>query len=727
MKKKWLSMLLTAAMVASLMAGCGNSSAGTEVGAGAGTEAVGTENDGNADTTDSQVVDEPNTQQDSQNTESGTSDTQVSDIEVVPHGRTAPSNGGPISATYEPTLPTDVESAEIFVEKIDGIPEDFIKGMDISSVLSEEESGVVYYNRDGEPEDLFKLLCDAGVNYVRVRVWNDPYDAAGNGYGGGNCDAATAAIIGARAAEYGMKLCVDFHYSDFWADPSKQMVPKAWKDLSTDEMAEKLYEYTLESLNTIIDAGANVGMVQIGNEINPGMSGKTSLADKLTLLKAGSKAVREAAANWNQDIEIAVHFTNIDNPTNIVKIAGELKDGELDYDIFGVSYYSFWHGTMANLTNVLSSVTEECGVKTCVMETSYMFTGDDGDTSGNSCSSSHMVEGYPCTVQGQANNVRDVMAATVAGGGIGVFYWEGAWVPVGNEAAANQKLWEQYGSGWASSYASEYDPKDAGQYYGGSSWDNQAFFDFSGKELPSIDVFKYVNYGAVGTELEVLGVENVELEFGIGEELVLPETVKAYYNDTSCKDPAPVTWDEEKVAAIDMNTAGKYVVTGTLEGGMSVTASIKVSSYNYVQNPSFEDVDTSMWVVTEKFDGTTDIQKKAADAFEGENSFHFWSASDVEFTVEQNLGTLSAGTYSAVVNMQGGDVGDGAEFYLYVKVGDTVYTSDNASLTGWVNWVSPSISDIEVDGNSEVIVGVSAKCAAKGWGTIDAFEFFPQH
>lgn len=727
MKKKWLSMLLTAAMVASLMAGCGNSSAGTEVGAGAGTEAVGTENGGEADTTDSQIVDEPNTQQDSQNTESGTSDTQVSDIEVVPHGRTAPSNGGPISATYEPTLPTDVESAEIFVEKIDGIPEDFIKGMDISSVLSEEESGVVYYNRDGEPEDLFKLLCDAGVNYVRVRVWNDPYDAAGNGYGGGNCDAATAAIIGARAAEYGMKLCVDFHYSDFWADPSKQMVPKAWKDLSTDEMAEKLYEYTLESLNMIIDAGANVGMVQIGNEINPGMSGKTSLADKLTLLKAGSKAVREAAANWNQDIEIAVHFTNIDNPTNIVKIAGELRDGELDYDIFGVSYYSFWHGTMANLTNVLSSVTEECGVKTCVMETSYMFTGDDGDTSGNSCSSSHMVEGYPCTVQGQANNVRDVMAATVAGGGIGVFYWEGAWVPVGNEAAANQKLWEQYGSGWASSYASEYDPKDAGQYYGGSSWDNQAFFDFSGKELPSIDVFKYVNYGAVGTELEVLGVENVELEFGIGEELVLPETVKAYYNDTSCKDPAPVTWDEEKVAAIDMNTAGKYVVTGTLEGGMSVTASIKVSSYNYVQNPSFEDVDTSMWVVTEKFDGTTDIQKKAADAFEGENSFHFWSASDVEFTVEQNLGTLSAGTYSAVVNMQGGDVGDGAEFYLYVKVGDTVYTSDNASLTGWVNWVSPSISDIEVDGNSEVIVGVSAKCAAKGWGTIDAFEFFPQH
>jgi arabinogalactan endo-1,4-beta-galactosidase len=645
----------------------------------------------------------------------------------VPHGRTATSNGGPIEASYEAVLPTDVEDADIYVEKIDGIPDDFIKGMDISSLLSEEESGVVYYNEDGEQEDLLKILADSGVNYVRVRVWNDPYDADGNGYGGGNCDAATAAIIGARAAEYGIKLCVDFHYSDFWADPNKQMAPKAWEGLSVDEKAEKLYEYTLESLHTIIDAGANVGMVQIGNEINYGIAGEVPLESKLTLLKAGSKAVRETAAEWNQDIQIAVHFTNIDNPDNILQIAGELQDGGLDYDIFGVSYYNYWHGSQENLTHVLSSVTETYGVKTCVMETSYMFTGDDGDNSSNSLSAADEVEGYPCTVQGQANNVRDVMASTLAGGGIGVFYWEGAWVPVGSDSVTNQQLWETYGSGWASSYAAEYDPDDAGQYYGGSSWDNQAFFDFSGKKLASLDVFKYVNYGAVGKGLEVLGVEDVSLELGIGEELALPDTVTAYYNDTSCKDPVAVTWDADDVAAVDMNTAATYTVKGTAADGSAVTATIKVSSINYVQNPSFEDADTSMWVVTEAAAGTTDIQNKSSDAYSGTNAFHFWSDSEVEFTVEQTISGVSAGTYAAEVSLQGGDVGTDAEFYLYVRVGDKVYTSENATLTGWVNWVTPSISGIEVDEDTDIVIGVSAKCAAKGWGTIDDFAFFPEH
>jgi arabinogalactan endo-1,4-beta-galactosidase len=558
-------------------------------------------------------------------------------------------------------------------------------------------------------------------------VWNDPYDAEGNGYGGGNCDAATAAIIGARAAEYGIKLCVDFHYSDFWADPNKQMAPKSWEGLSVDEKAEKLYAYTVESLNTIIDAGANVGMVQIGNEINYGIAGEVPLESKLTLLKAGSKAVREVAAEWNQDIQIAVHFTNIDNPDNILQVAGELADGGLDYDIFGVSYYTYWHGTQENLTHVLSSVTETYGVKTCVMETAYMYTGDDGDSSSNSCSEADEVAGYPCTVQGQANNVRDVMASTVAGGGIGVFYWEGAWIPVGSDSQTDQQLWETYGSGWASSYAAEYDPDDAGQYYGGSSWDNQAFFDFDGKALASLDVFKYVNYGAVGKGLEVLGVEDVSLELGVGEELVLPEAVTAYYNDTSCKDPVDVTWDAEDVAAVDMNTAATYTVRGTTADNTEVTAVVKVSSINYVQNPGFEEADTSMWVVNEAASGTTDIQNKSSDAYSGTNAFHFWSDSEVEFTVEQTISGVAAGTYSAAVNMQGGDVGTDAQFYLYVKVGDQVYTSENASLTGWVNWVTPTISGIEVDGDTDVVIGVSAKCAAKGWGTIDDFELFPTH
>lgn len=627
---------------------------------------------------------------------------------------------------YVPVLPTEQEQAEIYVEKIDGLSQDFIKGMDISSLLVEEASGVKYYDENGEETDLMKLLADAGVNYIRVRVWNDPFDEDGNGYGGGNCTAETAAELGKRAAAYGMKTCVDFHYSDFWADPAKQFSPKAWEGMSLEEKSDALYEYTKESLDAIIKAGADVGMVQIGNEINNGMAGEKSMSKVIELLKAGSRAVREVSEDKNQGIKIAVHYTSIDDPTHTLEIAQNLADAELDYDIFGVSYYCYWHGTMDNMTKVLTDIHNTYGVDTCVMETSYMYTGGDGDASGNSLSEADAWEEYPVSVQGQANCVRDVMAHASAAGALGVFYWEGAWIPVGSDFTTNSAIWEEKGSGWASSYAAGYDPKDAGQYYGGSSWDNQAFFDFDGNVLPSLDVFKYVNYGAVGGDLEVISVKSINVEIGIGDPLVLPESVEAIYNDTSCKDLLPVTWDADQMATIDTNVAGTYKVEGVCENGTEISASIKVCNVNYVKNPGFEDADTSMWVVNSEKADPTDIQEKAADAYSGDKAFHFYSEVDMNFAVEQTISGLQAGSYNAVANLQGGDVGNDAEIYLYVKVGDEVYTSDPVVLDGWQKWKTPVINDIPVADGLDVVVGVSFKCAAKGWGTLDDLEFYAQ-
>ncbi|MDE7275879.1 MAG: glycosyl hydrolase 53 family protein, partial [Lachnospiraceae bacterium] len=152
-------------------------------------------------------------------------ETAASENEAKPEGvqnaeaeGPAPKAEWPVDAVlYE--LPAEAEEAGIYVEPIAGLSEDFIRGVDISSVLVEEKSGVVYYNEAGEEQDLFQTLAQNGVNYIRVRVWNDPFDENGNGYGGGNNDTAAAAEIGARAAKYGMKICVDYHYSDFWADP----------------------------------------------------------------------------------------------------------------------------------------------------------------------------------------------------------------------------------------------------------------------------------------------------------------------------------------------------------------------------------------------------------------------------------------------------------------------------------------------------------------------------
>ncbi|MDE5932691.1 MAG: arabinogalactan endo-1,4-beta-galactosidase, partial [Lachnospiraceae bacterium] len=239
-------------------------------------------------------------------------------------------------------LPAEAEEADVYVEPVMGLSEDFIRGVDISSVLVEEKSGVVYYNEAGEEQDLFQTLAQNGVNYIRVRVWNDPFDENGNGYGGGNNDTAAAAEIGARAAKYGMKLCVDYHYSDFWADPNKQQCPKAWEGMAIEDKSEALYQFTKESLSEIIDAGAVVGMVQIGNEINNGMSGETDWTKRRQLMQAGSEAVREIAQETGQDIQIAVHFTDVSDKSGTLDNAQKLLEKEIDYDIFAVSYYPFW-------------------------------------------------------------------------------------------------------------------------------------------------------------------------------------------------------------------------------------------------------------------------------------------------------------------------------------------------------------------------------------------------
>ncbi len=632
-------------------------------------------------------------------------------------------------ATYEVSLPTEAVEAEIYVEPIPDMADDFIKGVDISTVLVEEESGVVYYNEAGAEADLFQVLADAGVNYIRVRVWNDPYDENGNGYGGGNNDAAKAAEIGKRAAQYGMKLLVDFHYSDFWADPSKQMVPKAWADMTVEEKQVAIYDYTKESLTTIIEAGADVGMVQIGNEINNGMSGEKVWSKKIALLSEASRAVREVAEAEKQDIQVAVHFTNIEEQNKILTYAQKLADANLDYDIFGVSYYIFWHGTLENLTDTLKKVSDTYGKKVAVLETSYAYTVEDGDGTGNTVDEKVLHEDYAATVQSQATCIRDIMAATVAAGenAIGVFYWEPAWLPVGpaDQYSENQKVWEEKGSGWASSYAAGYDPDDAGKYYGGCAWDNQALFDFEGHPLASLNVFKYAKYGTI-CEVKADFVKEVAVESPVGEPITLPETVEAVCNDRAQSGPVAVTWNQEEVNSIDINEMATHTIHGTLADGMEITCELSITKMNLVPNASFEDADSSMWNVTYVGnENPTDIQAKASDAVTGNNSFHFWSESAIDFSVEQTISGLAAGEYTLQAQFQGGDVGDAAEVTLYAIINGERYEAP-VTLDGWINWQIPVLTDLTLDGNSDIIIGAHVKCAAKGWGTIDDFYLYRQ-
>jgi arabinogalactan endo-1,4-beta-galactosidase len=555
----------------------------------------------------------------------------------------------------------------VYVEAIPDLSNDFIRGMDASSVFVEENSGVKYYNFDGEEQDVFQTLAEAGVNYIRLRVWNDPYDENGNGYGGGNNDVATAIELGKRATKYGMKVCIDFHYSDFWADPKRQHAPKAWEGMSLEEKSEALYDFTKTSLSEMLDAGVDIGMVQIGNEINYGMSGETKIANVTELLKSGSSAVREISDSYNQDIQIVVHYTRIIESKKLYALVQNLEDSGVDYDTIGLSYYSFWDGSLENMQSVVKTINEEYGKNVVIAETSYCYTSEDGDGTANSLGGvDDLVDGYPATVQGQTSMIRDVFAAANEAGASGVFYWEGTWIPVGKATEDNSAIWEKYGSGWASSYASDYDPEDAGLYYGGCSWDNQAFFDFEGHPLTSLNLFKYLKYG---TTLE------------------------------SAVDYVPV--EKKTVEKIDVS-------------GLT----------NLVLNPGFEDEDTSMWKVTYEGDtNPTDYFEKPEDAYSGNIAFHFYSAdSDMEFAIEQEFTDLEPGKYYLTAYSQGGDTKSDSEFELYAITSDGEQT-DSFKLTTYIDWKNPTIPEIEVtDGN--LTIGVRAKTNATSWGTFDDFGLY---
>lgn len=637
-------------------------------------------------------------------------------------------NGSTELPDYSDVMPLERPS-DIFVEKVDNLSDDFWFGVDVSSVIAEEESGVVYYNEDGEVQDIFRTLKESGVNAVRIRVWNDPWDADGNSYGGGHNDLNTAIAIGQRATSYGMEVLIDFHYSDFWADPNKQMAPKAWQEMTAAEKTDALYSYTKESLNALFDAGVNVTAVQIGNETTTGIGGVKNWDDRTKMFQAGCTAVREIAAERERDILIALHFTNPENAGSYLNYAKILNGVNVDYDIFASSYYPYWHGTLDNLTSVLSEIATTYDKKVMVAEVSYTYTMENGDTSGNSISEGTSCEfPYSISVQGQADCIRDVTAAVAAVGdyGIGVFYWEPAWIPVPGSAYEEQSaLWEKHGSGWASSYAAEYDPDDAGIYYGGSSWDNQALFDFEGHPLASLSVFRYLRTGAQA-ELRPDSVIPSDVTFRIDEDVVLPETATVSYNDGS-QNEHPVVWDEAQAADAAAGGIGNYTVNGTVTvDGVEFPAScsVHVLDLNFVDNYSFEDEDISMWTIHNIDDVTDEVYviDKSTDAVTGTHSLHFYSTQGVDFTVEQTITGLDPGTYYFQITLHGGDATT-QDMYIYAIADGETYT-EPTDVDGWTEYRYPRIAEITTT-DGTITVGAHITSSAGSWGNLDDFILAP--
>ena len=390
----------------------------------------------------------------------------------------------------------------------------FVKGVDISSIIAFEDSGVTFKYANGNPGDIFDILKDAGVNYVRIRVWNNPYSRSGAGYGGGNNDLYKAKLIGQRATRHGMKCMIDFQYSDFWADPSKQYAPKDWKNFNVHEKGIAIYNYTYDSLKTLIDAGVDVGMVQIGNETQGSLCGMGGLYDGTwdlssgvaNGLKNGCWAVDDINSYYGKygsnKILKVVHFTDLN--TTASWYAEQLKKQNVNYDVFAVSAYPFWHGAPSDLKESLKSIAKTYNKKVMVAETAYPYTFDNSDSQGNNIGSKNDMSfsGYDVSVRGQEQAILAVMDAVYAvnnqsgtsGYGLGGFYWEPTWIGTSTGNCHN------YGTGFASaesgnyelmynSKVSEYSLRDCG-----SSWDNMALFDRNGKALDSLQLFNHINH-----------------------------------------------------------------------------------------------------------------------------------------------------------------------------------------------------------------------------------------
>jgi arabinogalactan endo-1,4-beta-galactosidase len=330
-------------------------------------------------------------------------------------------------------------------------------GADVSTLQRSLELGVKYYNASGTQQDPLQILKGVGVNYIRLRVWLNPISGYNN--------KAKVLAFATKVKAAGLKLMVDLHYSDTWADPGTQTKPAAWSSHNISQLQTDVYNHTYDVCNSLKAQGTTPDSVQVGNEINVGMlwnDGKivsNNFTNLSLLLKQGYNAVKAC----NSSTQVIIHTANANSQANMRWFYDGIKAKGVSWDITGLSYYCYWHGSLSNMTSVVSDARTRYGKPVAIVETSYPFTTANADSEANVISSSTPCSGYPASWTGQANNFTAVQNAARSGGAIGVFYWEPTWTAVA-------------GNGW--------DPANINGT--GDGWDNQAVFNWTGQINPSI-------------------------------------------------------------------------------------------------------------------------------------------------------------------------------------------------------------------------------------------------
>ena len=626
------------------------------------------------------------------------------------------------------TKANEAVKQKIVVEKVDGLSEEFMKGVDISMIDQIERTGGKFYNARGEEEDIFKILKDHGVNYVRIRLWNNPvyeedqYDKngklvakKGEKRGGGDNTIETDLRIAKRIKTAGLKFMLDFHYSDFWADPGKQYMPQDWKNLSPKQLEDTVEKFTRETIDRFTAEGCTPDSVQTGNELNSGFMwpvGQTWSDDKnakiggmkefMRLLDRATKGVR--TAKGGDKIKIVIHLAAGGKQDLYKYVFDDVKKAKIDYDIIGLSFYPYWHGSMADLKANMEMCAKRYGKEMAVVETAYAFTEENGDFQGNVFQVySDEANGYVPSVQGQATELRDIIA-TVAGvkGGCGVFYWE-----------ADSILWKG-----ANLSATE-----------GNTWENQALFSFDGKVLPSLATYNLVSgRGEIeniwgGSAKNGSGfvpyalAEAIEITAKPGDIPPLPEKVKVIYTNDS-EGLLGVKWD-----SVDWKSqkAGKITVAGTVTGtDFKAKALVTLSNrMNLIEDASFESGKFGKW----KFNGpgaACFMENNKGNARTGKWTYKYWLAQGFRSILSQTFTGLENGTYELSVWAMGGGGENNIRLFAAGYDGTANQITSKIVNTGWNEWHQYKIR-IPVS-TQNVTVGIYLDTAPDCWGNFDDIE-----
>ena len=333
-----------------------------------------------------------------------------------------------------------------------------IRGADVSSLQRALELGQKYYDANGIEQNPLDILQSIGVNYIRLRVWVNPASGYNN--------LSRVVEFAPQLKSRGLKLLIDLHYSDTWADPANQFPPAAWKGHDLDQLKADVYDHTFEVCSALKAAGAAPDMIQVGNEITPGMLwdvgriNHDNFENVSALIKEGYNAVKAC----DPSILVMLHTDRSgDNASARWWYDGVQAQG-VNWDVTGLSYYCYWHGTIPAMQSNLADIKARYNKPVILVETAYTFSAQNGDSEGNVITDAVPCAGYSASLTGQANFFNAVKTAVKNAGGEGVFWWEPAWVGT-------------KGNGW--------NPADINNT--GSGWDNQAVFDFNFKLNPQIN------------------------------------------------------------------------------------------------------------------------------------------------------------------------------------------------------------------------------------------------